>query len=517
MSLHNLPQGAFERVVGHLNKHAMLAFAQTCTKFRDESYRHLYRLSYPMMDTSRGYSPESFEDFMQAPQSGAPAIVKVEFYEGRSFHEFSSSVVTKMTHLIFHEPWLESGDVDDICSWIEDIHPESTFDVLTVDIEGVEEEKVQALFQNLDKFNGLVCLAVRGMFTQSTIDSIRCASLRQLDLHHPTFIPLIGSHPDCPNLRSIRYLLPSRPSRMMNEDEMLVYDYHERWDRLEQLMIESINFVIWQGPVQYIEPCLSPFIFFYAEEQNLDPTPMITWLIKSIFAWEGSFEVILGLERFLPKHRDDFLELLHYMLPTILPTKIITPKVGMRLHLRSWDQVSLAATLPDNLHGLHISASDQLDPKLIPAIIRHQRDLRYLTVVLCLHETPDNHPYVAEAQVVSCTHANPHPLPFISLPFAPCMRDLWVLAWWLRMRKHGHYWYAGTEFSESFNKPKFVRRHWSEDIHPEMVAEVREWFNLNTKFNEISVYFVGGGSIKDCFTRDMYWKDTGFIILEEFT
>jgi hypothetical protein len=179
--------------------------------------------------------------------SSSRQAVKREFFEGKFFHESSSSEVTKMTHLILHERWSDCADATEIGNWIEDIHPESTFDVLTVDIDGVEEGKVHALFQNLDKFNGLISLVVRGRFSQSMIDSIRCASLRQLNLHHPAFIPWIGSHASCPKLESIRYLLPSRRPRIMNEDEMLEYYYNGRWDCLQQLMNESINFVFLQG------------------------------------------------------------------------------------------------------------------------------------------------------------------------------------------------------------------------------------------------------------------------------
>jgi len=514
MSLHNLPQGALECVVEHLSKHSFVAFAQTCTKFREEAYRHLFRSSFPLMETYRIYDPERFEDFMQASHSDPRQTAKREFREGKSFHQRLSSDVTKTTHLILREPWLESADEIDICSWIEDIHPESTFDVLTVDIDGVEEGKVHALFQNLDKFNGLICLVVRGGFSQSTIDSIRCASLRQLDFHHPTFIPQIRRHESCPKLKTIRYLLPSRPSRIMNEDEMREYDFHGRWDRLQQLMNASINFVLWQGPVDFMEPSLVPFILFYAEEMDLDPTSMMIWLIKSMFAWEGHFEVILGLERFLPAHRDTFIDFLQCLLPTILSTKIITPKISMRLNLRSWDPVSLSARLPDGLHRLHITTSDRINPELVTAIIRSQHDLNYLTVVMFLTESPDG-TYFYETQPPSCTRASPHPLPSISLPFSPSTDELWALTWWLRMREDGHCWYSGTEFRESFNKPKFVRR--SDNILREVVAEVRGWFERNANFEEISLYFVGGRCIDDCFTRDMYWKDTGFVVLEDCT
>jgi hypothetical protein len=514
MSLHNLPLGAWERVVEHLGKHSFVAFAQTCTKFREEAYRYLYRSSFPRMETYRIYDPERFEEFMQASHSDPRQTLTREFHEGKSFHQCLSSEVTKTTHLILREPWLESGDEIDICSWIEAIHPESTFDILTVDIDGVEEGKVHALFQNLDKFNGLICLEVRGRFSQSTIDSIRCASLRQLDLNHSTFIPRIRSHASCPKLKTIRYLLPSRRPRIMNQDERREYDYHGRWDRLQQLMKASINFVLWQGPVHYMEPSLVPFILFYAEEMGLDSAPMMNWLIKSIFAWEGHFEVILGLERFLPAHRDTFIEFLGFMLPTILSTKIIMPQISMRLNLRSWDQVSLSATLPDGLHRLHITTSDHVNPELVTTIIRHQHDLNYLTVVMFLAESSDG-TYLFESQAASCTHASPHPLPSISLPFSPFTDELWALTWWLRMREDGHYWYSGTEFRESFNKPQFIRR--SDDILPEVVAEVRGWFKRNANFEEISLYFVGGRCIEDCFSRDMYWKDTGFVIFEDCT
>jgi hypothetical protein len=261
-----------------------------------------------------------------------------------------------------------------------------------------------------------------------------------------------------------------------------------------------------------VEPSLVPFILFYAEEMDLDPAPMMNWLIKSIFAWEGYFEVNLGLERFLPSHRNTFIEFLGFMLPTILSTKIITPQISMRLNLRRWDQVSLSATLPDGLHRLHITTSDRVDPELVPAIIRRQHDLKYLTVAMFLPESSDG-TYLFETQAASCTHASSHPLPSISLPFAPFTNERWALTWWLRMKEDGHYWYSGTEYRESFNKPQFTRR--SDDILPEVVAEVRGWFRTNANFEEISLYFIGGRCIEDCFTMEMYWKDTGFVIFED--
>ena len=507
MILHNLPQGAWERVVEHLNKHSFVAFAQTCTKFREEAYRYLYRSSVPMMLLSQGYCPLSFEEFMRAPRR---QTVKREFFEGKSFHKSSSSEVTKMTHLVLHQRWSDWADATDIRNWIEDIHPESTFDVLTVDIEGVEEGKVHALFQNLDKFNGLICLVVRGSFSQSTIDSIRCASLRQLDLHHPTFIPWIGSHASCPKLKSIRYLLPSRRPRIMNEDEMLEYDYNTRWDRLQQLMKESINFVFLQG--QSMENPLIPFVLFYAEEKGLDPTPMMSWIIKSFLVAGGFVIVPLNLERFIPAHRDAFIDCLRRMLPTILSTKFITPSQFMSLHLRSWDQLSFAATLPDTFYALQIRTADRLNPELVPEIIRHQHDLKCLTVTMSLTKSSDE-TYSLESQAASCTHASPYPLPSNSLPFSPVTDELWVFTWLLEMRADGHGWFSGTSFRDS-TAPKYVGR--GEDILPEVVAEVRGWFNMNAKFKVISLYFVGGGSIDDWLNRDMYWKDTGFVELDEF-
>jgi hypothetical protein len=223
-----------------------------------------------------------------------------------------------------------------------------------------------------------------------------------------------------------------------------------------------------------MENPLIPFILFYAEEKGLDPTPMMSWIIKSFLAADGFVTVSLTLERFTPAHRDAFIDCLRRMLPTILSTKFITPILFMSLHLRSWDQVSFATTLPDTLYTLQISTTDRLNPELVPEIIRHQHHLKFLTVMMYLTKSSDGR-YPLESQP-SCTHASPYPLPCNSLPFSPFTDELWVFTWFLEIREDGHSWFSGTSFRNS-TASKYVGR--DEDILPEVVAEVRGWFNMN--------------------------------------
>ena len=246
-----------------------------------------------------------------------------------------------------------------------------------------------------------------------------------------------------------------------------------------------------------MEPILIPFVFFHAERNKLDPIPMVRWLLESLLAPPIYSDLDLGLERFIPLHRDTCIELLTSIIPKIYPTKLVPPSITLRIHLRRWNQLP---TLPDELTDLYISTPDQIDPNIITQAIERLKQLKSLYLVLYMERT-GNGTFLPTA---SCTHAKPDRLPTIKLPTRTPHPERWVLFWTLSVRKNGEYWYEGRKYSEDSNKPDYFRK---DNILPEVTAEVRAWFNMNPTFWGIDMYFVVGSGIESCFDREMYEED----------
>ena len=508
-----LPPPVLKRLVKLISPDDLWAFGDSDPRLRTFVFRHISQLPVPVMESYlEFYCDHKFEDFDTSVRPAVvPSVFRREFFSGKLFDEFTTLVRLKSGSLTFQGEWFERTDTGYLVDWLHEILPDSDYDTVNVVTLDVTEAKVIALLKNLHAIKGLINLNIRGRCTESMIDAISSGSLQQLTLHGPTFIPLIGPNPSRPNLKFIRCLHLYRPPRICNEDEFQHYTVRERWKRLHRLMWESVYFTFWQGSPRYIEPVLIPFVFFYAEEWGKDPKPVATWLIESLFAWEGPFDVDLGLERFIPAHRDRFLDLLGSILPRVLPTKFIPPAISMRLHLRASDPPSLGDRLPSNIYELSISTPDHIDPELIVQIIDHQKGLRRLNIALFMTRAGNGKFLVTAA----CTNAKPYNLPTIAVPFATGPPDQWVFVWWLEVRKYGHYWYAGSKCKESRNKTDYKRRNGTENMLPELVAEVREWFDMNVHFEEISVKFCVGAGITDCLDRDMYDRECGYLEMVE--